>query len=74
MSEGRCAFEGCQAGGVILPRAPLYVAWSGDEYRPGCWAVESRRVGEALARSLDRLVPTPPPLPAAILVSRSEDA
>lgn len=48
----RCAFDGCQAGGVILPGAPrkafghvgpgplpTYV-----EYHPGCWAAEQQRM------------------------------
>lgn len=43
---GRCAFEGCQAGGDILPGTPRVEVLSGDgngreyrcHYHPGCHA------------------------------------
>lgn len=53
--EATCAFERCQAGGVILaapaPRVSEVVFDKGghwyvvDEYHPGCWAAELHRTG-----------------------------
>ncbi len=51
---GVCAFEGCQAGGVILagaPRKSFGHAGPGPlptyvEYHPGCWDAEQRRAAK----------------------------
>ncbi len=47
--EGRrCAFERCQAGGDILPRAPRVSSHTpplpdAPWYHPGCWFAERRQ-------------------------------
>ena len=42
VADSRCAFDRCQAGGIILERAPRMVTTyglGGDvAYHPGCWA------------------------------------
>jgi len=45
--DPRCAYAGCQAGGVILPGAPKVEhtdmsgkSWRFKKYHPGCWAAQ----------------------------------
>lgn len=50
--EATCAFDRCQAGGVILAGAPRvtdppFGEYTYGDWHPGCWAAEQRRAEAA---------------------------
>lgn len=67
----RCAFDACQAGGVILPGAPVYVDMAGDSYHPGCWAAWWLKMGQAVGRMLDRATAQGTTQPVAVELDMS---
>ena len=56
----RCAFDHCQAGGVILPGAPP-VELDGAFWHPGCWAAYRWAADRWRAEQAWRDAPEDPP-------------